>query len=57
MTQRLQAVPRLAAAALVAISFRSVPTPTVATQAGPTCIVGVTVIEPATGARSAHAVS
>jgi cytosine/adenosine deaminase-related metal-dependent hydrolase len=44
----------LVAAALVAIGFRSVPTPTFATQAGPTCIVGVTVIEPATGAQSAH---
>jgi hypothetical protein len=54
MTRRVQAVPRVTAAALVAIGVRSVPTPTVARQAGPTCIVGVTLIEPTTGVRSAH---
>jgi hypothetical protein len=54
MIQRLQPVRRLAVAALVAAGIWSVGAPAVAVQAKPTCIVGVTVIDPATGARSAH---
>jgi imidazolonepropionase-like amidohydrolase len=55
MIQRLQVVRRVAgAAALVAAGFWAVRAPAIAAQAKPTCIVGVTVIDPATGARSAH---
>ena len=55
MTQRLLRVPfhKAVRAFVVAGAFWSVHAWAVAPQGGATCIVGVTVIDPATGIRSA----